>query len=429
MDGTIIIVLSVVLLFGLLALGAPFYVAFLASAMPVLFWVAGQGPLTLADLAVNSIRGYSLVAIPLFILLGSIMSVCGATTVLFNVARAFVGWLPGGLAIAAIVACAMFGTMCGSGVATALAIGTIAVPELTKAGYKRETAAAICGCAGGLGLLIPPSIGFIVLGEILEVNVGDLFMAGIVPGLICMAFLSIAAYFRIKPKVDRGEIQLERHYSWRERGKAVVAALPVAFVPLAIVGSLWGGICTPTEASGVGVVAGLLLAIFYFRKFGWKEASIALRDTVRSSAAIFCMVLAALTYGRALSFMRIPQMAGNALIAMELGLHAFKLAFFGTFFMLGMIFEAWTLWFVCLPPLVPSLALYPAIALVPFGVMFQLVINVGQITPPVGVTLYAAATGAKAGAGATIREMPLFLLAVVATTLLVLFVPAVASIY
>ena len=94
-----------------------------------------------------------------------------------------------------------------------------------------------------------------------------------------------------------------------------------------------------------------------------------------------------------------------------------------------MIFEAWTLWFVCLPPLVPSLALYPAIALIPFGVMFQLVINVGQITPPVGVTLYAAAAGAKAGAGGTIREMPLFLLAVVATTLLVLFVPAVGSIY
>ena len=153
MDGTIIIVLSVILLFVLLALGIPFYVAFLASAIPVLFWVAGQGPMTLADLAVNSIRGYTLASIPLFIFLGSIMSVCGATTVLFNVARAFVGWLPGGLAMAAIVACAMFGTMCGSGVATALAIGAIAVPELLKAGYSRELAAAICGTAGGLGLL------------------------------------------------------------------------------------------------------------------------------------------------------------------------------------------------------------------------------------------------------------------------------------
>ncbi|MBA7671083.1 hypothetical protein ES703_79234 [subsurface metagenome] len=160
MDGMIIIVLGVVILFVLLALGIPFYAAFIAGAMPVLFFVAGKGPMTLTDLGTNSIRGFTLIAIPLFILLGNIMTACGATTLLFNVARAFIGWLPGGLGMAAVVACAMFGTMCGSGVATALAVGTIAVPEPTKAGYNRELAAAICGCSGGLGLLIPPQYRF-----------------------------------------------------------------------------------------------------------------------------------------------------------------------------------------------------------------------------------------------------------------------------
>lgn len=423
MDGTIIIVLAGVLLFVLLALGVPFYAAFIASAMPVLFWVAGQRPMTLADLGTNSIRGFTLIAIPLFILLGNIMSVCGATTVLFNAARAFIGWIPGGLGMAAIVACAMFGTMCGSGVATALAVGTIAVPELTKAGYKRETAAAICGCSGGLGLLIPPSIGFVVLGDVLKVSIGDLFIAGIVPGLICMVLLCIACYFWCRGKP---EIQIDRRYSWGERGKAIVAALPVIVIPLAIVGSLWGGICTPTEAAGVGCFVGLLLAIFYFRKFGLEEAKTCLRDTARASASIFCIIVGAVIFGRALAYMFIPQMAGAAVGGMGLGLNAFKLVFFGIFFVLGMIFDYFVLVLVCLPPLVPALGLYPAIALIPFGVMFQLVANVGQITPPVGITLYAAATGAKAETTGTIREIPYFLSAVVAATLLMLFVPALA---
>ena len=422
MDITIIAA-SLVLLVTFLALGVPFYAAFIISACPILFWVAGQGHLTVADLGVNSIRSFALIAIPLFIFLGNIMTACGATERLFGLARSLIGWLPGGLAMAAIVACAMFGAMCGSAVGTALAVGGIAVPELVKNGYSRETSAAICGCAGGVGMLIPPSIAFIILGQVLQVSVGDLFTAGIVPGIICTAFLCIAAYFWIRPKVKRGEIRLDRAYSWAERRKALVRAAPMIVLPLTIMGSLWGGICTPTEAAGVGCFVALLVAKFYFRKFGWEEAKTAVTNTVRSASAIFCIVVGSVMFGRVLAFMYIPQRLGALAGGMGLGLNAFKMMVFGVFGLLGMFFDSFVLWLIALPPLVPSLALYPSIDLVRFGVVFQLIVMLGAITPPSGIVLYSAAAGAGAGAMGTVRESPLFMLAIAAAAILLIFVP------
>jgi C4-dicarboxylate transporter DctM subunit len=363
---------------------------------------------------------FQTVIIILFVLLGNIMAACGATRVLFNFARVFIGWVPGGLGMAAVVACAMFGTMCGSVVATSMAVGSIAVPELTKAGYSREHAAAICACGGTLGPLIPPSIAFVIIGPILQVSVGDLFIAGIVPGIICMFFLCIAVYFTV-----RGKVAVDRHYSWRERGRATLELLPIAILPIAIIGTLWGGIATPTEAAGVGIVFAVLLARFYFRKFGLKEVKAVLKDTMRTSAAIYCIMIAAVIFGQALGTKGIPQAAGAAAGEWGLGYGAFMLAFVGVFIVLGCFFDAFILMLVCLPPLLPAVLTYPELArnLVPFGVIFLLLTNIGMITPPVGIGLYATAAAADADVMGTIREIPLLLIAMTATALLLVFVP------
>ena len=420
---TIIVILSIVLVFVLLALGVPFYVAFIFPSMIVLFILTKMGGMTIADMGSSQIRSFTLLAIPLFLLLGNIMAVCGATGVLFNFARAFIGWIPGGLGMAAIVACAMFGTMCGSVIATSMAVGTIAVPELTKAGYTREQAAAICGCGGTLGPLIPPSIAFVILGPILWVSVGDLFLAGIVPGIICMIFMCIAVYFTV-----RGKVEIIRHYSWKERGRATLEVLPIAILPLAIIGSLWGGICTPTEAAGVACVLAVFMARFYFRKFGLKEVKIVLKDTLQTSASIYCIMIAAVIFGRALATIGIPQAAGAAVGGWGLGPNAFMLAFIGLFIVLGCFFDAFILMLVCLPPLLPAVLTYPELKanLVPFGVIFLLVTNIGMITPPVGVGIYAAAAGANADTMGTIRQTPLLMLAMAATAVLLVFVPGFA---
>ena len=417
---TVIIILSVILLVFLLVVGAPFYVAFILPSVLILFALTSMGGMTLANMGSSQIRSFTLIAIPLFLLLGNIMAACGATRVLFNFARVFIGWIPGGLGMAAVVACAMFGTMCGSVVATSMAVGSIAVPELTKAGYSREQAGAICACGGTLGPLIPPSIAFIIIGPILKVSVGDLFIAGIVPGIICMFFLCIAVYFMV-----RGKIAVDRHYSWRERGRATLELLPIAVLPLAIIGTLWGGIATPTEAAGVGIVFAVLLARFYFRKFGLREVKTVLRDTLGTSAAIYCIMIAAVIFGQALGTKGIPQAAGAAAGQWGLGLTAFMLAFVGVFIVLGCFFDAFILMLVCLPPLLPAVLTYPELArnLVPFGVIFLLLTNIGMITPPVGIGLYASAAAAGADTMGTIREIPLLVLAMTATTLLLVFVP------
>lgn len=420
---TIILILSIVLVFVLLALGVPFYVAFIFPSMIVLFTLTRMGGMTIAEMGSSQIRSFTLLAIPLFLLLGNIMAVCGATGVLFNFARAFIGWIPGGLGMAAIVACAMFGTMCGSVVATSMAVGTIAVPELTKAGYTREQAAAICGCGGTLGPLIPPSIAFVILGPILWVSVGDLFLAGIVPGIICMIFMCIAVYFTV-----RGKVEVIRYYSWKERGRATLEVLPIAILPLAIIGSLWEGICTPTEAAGVACVLAVFMARFYFRKFSWSEVKIVLKDTLQTSASIYFVMIAAVIFGRALATIGIPQAAGAAVGEWGLGPNAFMLAFIGLFIVLGCFFDAFILMLVCLPPLLPAVLTYPKLAanLVPFGVIFLLVTNIGMITPPVGVGIYAAAAGAGADTMGTIRQTPLLMLAMAATAVLLVFVPRLA---
>ncbi len=417
---TVILILSIILVLFLLAIGAPFYVAFLLPSVVVLFGLTSMGGLTLANMGSSQIRSFTLIAIPLFLLLGNIMAVCGATKVLFNFARAFIGWIPGGLGMAAVIACAMFGTMCGSVVATAMAVGSIAVPELTKAGYTREQAAAICACGGTLGPLIPPSIAFIIIGPILKVSVGDLFLAGIVPGIMCMFFLCIAVYFMV-----RGKIAVDRHYSWRERGRATLELLPIVVLPLAIIGTLWGGIATPTEAAGVAIVLAVFLAKYYFRKFGLKEVKAVLKDTMRTSAAIYCIMIAAVVFGQALGTKGIPQAAGAAAGEWGLGYTAFMMVFVAIFIVLGCFFDAFILVLVCLPPLLPAVLTYPELAqnLVPFGVIFLLLTNIGMITPPVGIGLYATAAAADADTMGTIRQIPLLLIAMTVTTLLLVFVP------
>jgi C4-dicarboxylate transporter DctM subunit len=423
MDGTWII-LAVILAFWLVSLlfGLPLYIAFLAATVPILFLVAGQGPLSLGKVIVDTMSSFTLIAIPLFILLGNTMSVCGATTVLFGFARAMVGHVRGGLGMATLVASAMFGTVCGSSVATALAVTTVAGPELLKSGYRRETIAAICAAGGGLGLLIPPSIDFIILGEILGLSVGTLFIAGIVPGLITLALLCAATHFSIG---RRKEVEISQPASWQTRGRAFVRVLPVASIPLAIIGTLWGGIATPTEIAGVGAFLGLLLARFYFRKLGWGELKKIMIDTVRMSAAMMCVILAVVAFGRALSFEQIPQMLGNYVVGMGLELPAFKAFYLGLFFFMGMVFEFVAMAFVALPPLVPAVMSYD-ISLIAFAVTFCMIGFVGQLTPPVAMTLYAGSTGIGASVTKSIKEIPLYLIVWIVATVSVLYMPFLA---
>ena len=315
--------------------------------------------------------------------------------------------------------------MCRSSVATAIAVGTVVVPHLVRNGYRRDYAAAICGCAGSLGTVMPPSINLIILGEVLQVNIGDLFIACVIPALLTAVLLSIAVYFTARGKK---EIILERPFTWKERGQAILRALPVMVMPLAIIGSLYGGITTPTEAAGIAVFVGLLLARFYFRKFGWAEAKQAMKKTAVSSAAVYTIIFGAVIFGKAVSIIGLPQELAIGIGAMGLGLLAFKGMFFGLFALFGMFFSGMVMMLVALPPLLTTVANY-GIPIIPFGVMFELVVELGQTTPPLAITLYAAASGAGASSSGVIRYAPPFIAAWAVATLLVLYFPVLGSFY
>jgi C4-dicarboxylate transporter DctM subunit len=415
-----ILLLCIVLLVVFLTSGAPFYVAFAVSSIPFLVVYAQVPGSALGSIATEAVASFTLMAIPLFVLLGSIMSRIGATNDLFNLARSFLGHFRGGLGIATIFASAGFGAMCGSGLATALAVSTIAVPELKASGYRRSTVAAITGTSGGLGLLIPPSLSFIILGDVLGTSVGDLFIAGILPGILLTTFLSVACYFSCR---KREEIKLERRYSWRERWLALLKALPAFLIPVSILTTINTGMATPTEAAGTAVVIALLLGLFYYRKLKFKTMEAILLDTARSTSSIWFVVMGAMIFGRVLGFEGVPQ--AGAVFVGNLGLS--YLGFIGgvflLYFVLGMFFDAFILMLAALPPLLGALSLYN-VPTVWFGVVFTLIVIIGQVTPPVGITLYAAAAGAQADVGETLKETVPYFLALLAAAAIIILVPS-----
>jgi len=413
----IIMAISFALLVILLVTGAPFYVAFLAGSIPFLLFVAEVPGISLGALAKEAVNSFTLIAIPLFIFLGSIMGEIGATADLFRLASAFLGHIKGGLGMATIIACTLFGAMCGSGLATAMAIGAIAIPELTKKGYDRGTIGAICGTAGGLGLIIPPSIGYIILADVLGCSVGQLFIAGIVPGILACVMLCIACYIYCRP---RKEIQVSNKYTWKERGKATVGALPPMVIPAAIMGSIYGGIATPTEAAGVACFVSLLLGLFYYRTLNMDIVWKTLKGTVKTTSAVWCIIVGAVVFGKVLAFESIPQAGGELIASLQLSEMGFIFAFLGLFFILGMFFDAFILVLACLPPLIGAITSCN-INLIYFGILFQFMVIVGQCTPPVGITLYTAGMASGATTGEVIKAAPIFVAALCVTVIILIF--------
>jgi len=257
------------------------------------------------------------------------------------------------------------------------------------------------------------------------VSVSELFIAAIVPALLMTALLCIAVYFNCMRKK---ELIVSKSYTWHQRLNIVIKAVPVATIPFAIMGSLYAGICTPTESAGIGCLVALLLAKFYFRRFGLQDAKQCLKETAKSTGIIFLIIIGAVIFGKVLALLQIPQMFGQYIVELGLGLNPFKFAFFLLFFLMGFVFDALILMLVALPPLVGALTGY-GLALVPFGVMFELIVNLGQVTPPVALVLYSAAATTKAPIDAVIREAPPYIATWIAGTLLVLFIPALASVY
>ncbi|MFZ0443826.1 MAG: TRAP transporter large permease, partial [Bacillus sp. (in: firmicutes)] len=299
--------MTTAVLFGsfalLLILSVPIGIAIgLATLVTILF--AGNMPLEfLAKEMVTSVDSFPLMAVPFFILAGEIMGKGGISERLFRVANALVGNKTGGFAIATIITCMFFAAISGSGPATVAAIGGVMIPAMVQQGYDRRFATATVAAAGSIGIIIPPSIPMVMFGVTASVSVGDLFISGIVPGILVGLTLIVWAWYYSKKMGYKG---IDEKTSLKKIGKAIWDAKWALLIPVIILGGIYGGYFTPTEAAVVAVVYGLFVALFVYRELPFKELPKVIYDSALTTAAVLIIVGTANAFGRLLTLEQIP---------------------------------------------------------------------------------------------------------------------------
>jgi tripartite ATP-independent transporter DctM subunit len=351
------------------------------------FMVSPQAALNMvAKEMYSNLSSYSLSVIPMFVWMGFLAYYSGIGTKLYVFAYKLIGHYPGGLAIATQVACAVFGAICGSNTATAATMGAIALPEMKKYKYDTSLATASVAAGGVLGVLIPPSVIFIVYGMATEQSVGKLFMAGILPGILLMLLYIAAIYILTLRNPSLGPAGPKS--GWKERINAMRGGLgEVLFVFVLSIGGLFAGWFTPTEAGAVGA-AGVLGVSLVERRLSWEGFKKSLVDTTRTSAMIMFMVAGAVMFGRFMAVSRVPFELANWAGALALPAFAIMAIIIFIYLVLGCLIDALALVLLTIPIFYPVAVTTLGYDPIWFGVIIVMVVAMGVITPPVGMNVY-----------------------------------------
>ncbi len=381
---------TIALLFGyfviLLALGVPISMSLGISSIFTI-WVNHPIDISyVAQLSFASIDKTAIMCIPFFVASGDLMGIGGLSRRLFSMADEFLGSAYGGLALATVATCVLFGAMSGSGPATVAAIGALCVPAMVERGYDRKFSAAIVACAGAIGVLIPPSNPFVVYAISANVSVGKLFMAGIVPGLLVAAVLMAYSYFLAKKEGWRGE---DRPRNVKTKLHAVWESKWALMVPVIILGGIYGGFMTPTEAAAVAAFYGLIVGLFIHREITVKNLLPAMVGSAATSSMIIVLMAMAQIFGSIMSIERIPTMVANFILSLTTSKILVLLMINILLLIVGTFMEALAAIIILVPlllPIVTQLGVNP----IHFGVVMVLNLAIGFITPPVGVNLFVA---------------------------------------
>lgn len=338
----------------------------------------------------------SILAIPLFMLSGAIMATGGLSKRLFDVFALFIGRFRGGMPCAVVVTCLFYGAISGSGPATCAAVGTMCIPVLTTLGYKKIFAAALVATAAGLGVIIPPSIPYISFGLVTDTSVGDLFTAGIFPGCLIALWLMIyvVIYCTVKGE-DRVKIEAN-HRSLRERG--VLRVLRDGFfallTPVIILGGIYSGIVTPTEAACVSVFYAVFVCLFLYRSITFKDLWGFFKDAVRSYAPLGMSLCLARAFVQILALLKAPQQLSNWLSTTFTSKYLFLLVLLVILFLLGMVLDVGPANTI-LGPMLIAFTGNMGISPVHLGIIMTCALAIGFVTPPFGMNLFVAAPMVK----------------------------------
>ena len=369
----------------------------------------------------SAIDKFPLVAIPFFILAGNIMEVGGISSRLVNFAKSIVGGMQGGLAMTCVITCMIFAAVSGSGPATTFAVGAILIPALVKHGYPVTFAASLQATSAELGVIIPPSIPMIIYGVSAEVSIAELFIAGFGPGLLIGGGLLIFVWCWCKVK-GFGKDDHQGRMQFLQAAKEAALAL---FMPVIILGGIYGGVFTPTEASVVAVFYALILGTCIYREIKFKDFFPILRKSVISSAVIMFIIANAGMFSYLIARAGVPEALGEFLKLHLSSDVAFLLGINVALFIIGMFIETSSSIIVLAPILVP-VAIKFGIDPVHFGLIMVVNLACGMITPPFGVNLFAACTVAKISVDQIIRELIPFVLTILTCLMLITYFPPIS---
>jgi len=405
-------------------MGTPIYVAFgLGSAFFTLL-VFGLPPQVIASYFVGAINNFLFLAAPLFILTGDMFVKSGASKYLINVIKKVVGRLPGGLGLVTIVANAFFAAMAGSTIATIAAMGSIMTPELKSEGYEEGTIAALTAASGGLGIIIPPSFHLILYGVLVEQDVAVLFAAGFVPGLLAAGMLYVALLYILRKEKF---IELSQTSNNKESTFDInyTKTIPALMAPVIILGGIYGGIFTPTEAAAVGVVYVMLIGIFIYKELNFKTLQEVLEKSVITVSSLSLVVCGGVLLGKMTTLAGIPQAMTNFVVSQNLGPTGFLLLCAGLLLLLGLFVTEVVIMLVFVPIVYPSVVML-GISPIQFAVFVVIALIIGQCTPPVATNLYTATLICKVPIEKTCRKIIPFVIALIITLLLIAFVPGIS---
>lgn len=366
----------------------------------------------------TALDSFPMMAIPGFVLAGVLMARGGISKYLIEALRAWIGHLPGGLAVVTIVACAIFAAISGSSPATAAAIGSIMIPAMISAGYKKRYSMGLVAAGGTLGILIPPSVPLIIYGITSEQSIGELFMAGVIPGLALTGILIIAAIFYAKKNGFQGD----QKASWGERGRKSLKAIWGGFLPFLILGTIYSGVVTPTESAVIAVFYGLIVSLFIYREMKLKDFREVLVESINITAMIFLIIGAASLFGLYLTNAQVPQQVGAWIAESDLNKWIFMIIVNILFFIMGMFLEAVSIILITLPILLPIL-LHFDINLIHFAIIMTINMELGMITPPVGLNLFVVSGIAKEKLGEVVKGVIPFIVLMIVFLALVVLIP------
>ena len=366
----------------------------------------------------NAINKFPLAAIPFFILAGNLMETGGISRRLVEFAKSIVGGVQGGLPMTCVLTCMIFAAVSGSSVATTFAIGAILIPALIKHGYPTSYAAALQATSAELGVIIPPSIPMILYGVSAEVSIGELFIAGFGPGLLISGALMLFVWAYCKWK-GWGKHDGEGRLSF---GKATWQAGWALLMPVIILGGIYGGVFTPTEASAVAVFYALIVGVVIYREIGLKDLYAILRKSVVSSSVIMFIIANAGLFAFLITRAGVPEAIGMWLQDVLKSPTMFLLGVNAALFIIGMFIET-SAAIIVLAPILAPVAVHFGVDPVHFGLIMVVNLALGMITPPFGVNLFAACTVARISLDQIVKHLVPFVLVILACLMVITYVP------